>query len=70
MRDFRRRYAEFTEWMVDYLKQNIEYQQLLKDLEKNRREKIRFVEELFRIWMNDREMIDWYFQNQMMKRGL
>lgn len=70
MRDFRKRYKEFTDWMVDFLKDKTEYQQFLLILEENRRDKIRFVEDLFRMWLNDKDKIDWLFRHEMLKRGL
>lgn len=56
-------FNEFADYMVNYLKERDEYHPMMEEIRKNRGNHLRFVGDLYWLYLHDREKIPWYLEN-------
>lgn len=61
---------EFSEWMVSFLMQHPEFHAVLNDVESDPKKKRDLMSDMFRCWIQDPDKMEWFFQHEMIKRGL
>lgn len=61
------RYQDFTDYMVKFLQDNRQYEQMIRTISKDRRTHVEFVADLYEIWLKNPDKIAWYLEHRRLQ---